>query len=59
MSQRIRFSASFPGVVDNLKVKMGEEFSPLGLSVVEEFHHHTIFKVFIVTQDLDWMQGAF
>jgi hypothetical protein len=59
MSQGVRFSASFPGAVDNLKVETGEEFGPSGLSAVEELHRHKVFEVFIVTQDLDWMQGAF
>jgi hypothetical protein len=55
MSQGVRFSASFPGVVDDLKVEMGEVFGLLGLLAVEEFGYHKIFEVFMVTQDLDWV----
>jgi hypothetical protein len=38
---------------------MGEEFGLSGLSVVEELHCHEIFEIFVVTQDLDRVQGAF
>jgi hypothetical protein len=48
MSQGVRFSASFPRVVDDLKIEMGEAFSPSGLLVVEEFCYHKIFLVFMV-----------
>jgi hypothetical protein len=53
MGQRIRFSTGFSVVVDNFKVKAGEEFGLSGLSAVEELRHHEIFDIFVVTQDLD------
>jgi hypothetical protein len=52
MSQGVRLSASFPGVVDDLKVETGEVFGLLGLSAVKEFRHHKIFEVLMVTQDI-------
>jgi hypothetical protein len=56
MSEGIRFPTGFARSVDNFEIKMGEVLSLPSLSLVEEFCGHEILWVFVVTQNLDWVQ---
>jgi hypothetical protein len=56
MSQSIGLPASFSWAVDNLEVEMGKVFGPMCLVMVEELGRHKVFKVLVVTKDLDGMQ---
>jgi hypothetical protein len=58
MSEGIRFPTSFARVVDNFEIEMGEVLGLLSLSSVKEFCRHEILQVFVVAQNLDWVQCA-
>jgi hypothetical protein len=56
MSEGIRFPTSFARTVDNFEIKTGDVLSPLSLLSVKEFGRHEILQVFVVAQNLDWVQ---
>ena len=58
-SQSIRFGAELAGVEANDEVELQQIFRPTDLLSGEEFCGHKIFKIFVVSDNVDQRSQAF
>ena len=58
VGESVGFGSELAGTEVNHKVEGREVFGPVGLSVHKHFHHGKVFKVLVISDDVDAMLGS-